>query len=427
MNKIVASVGLVALGASSVQAVHAQGMAAPESKPWSISATLRGFYDDNVSTVPDGPLKHSVWGFQISPSANLNWKSDQTSVVLGYVYSLKYYDHKPVNASARTEMTHTFNAGVKHSFSERMNLSAGDSFVIGQEPDILRSGNTFSTFQRTSGNNIRNYGTIEFNAQLTRLFGVDVGYGNSYYDYSDKGFTTVPSLSARLDRVEHKVHVDGTWLALPQTTALLGYQYGQTDYTGNEPIDPFGSGLLVSKDRNNRSHSGYVGVDQTFNPRLSGHLRVGVTDTSYYNDPNGSSDKVSPYVRASIRYDYAVESFGELGFTYDRNATDLIGVNTTTGTFALDEESAVLYGSITHRIIPNLYASVTGQFQDSTIHGGALDNMNERFYLLGLNVKYQFNHYLAAEVGYDYDKLDSEVAGRSFDRNRAYVGVTATY
>ena len=348
----------------------------------------------------------------------------RTSVLLGYVFSLKSYDHTPAGSTDRTDLTHTFNAGLEHNFSDRYRLSASDSFVIGQEPDTLRAGNTFSTFQRISGENIRNYGTIDFSAQLTRLFGVDVGYGNALYDYKDKltPVSAIPSLSGRLDRVEHKAHVDGTWLVLPQTTARLGYQYAQTDYTGSEPIDLFG---LVSKDRDNRSHSGYVGADHTFNPNLSAHVRVGVSDTDYYNDPNGSSDKISPYVRASLRYDYAIESYGEIGFTYDRNATDIIG-STGTG-FALDEESAVIFGSIRHRIIPNLYGSLTAQFQDSTINGGAFNNMTERFYLLGLNVKYQFNHYLAAEVGYDYDKLDSDVAGRGFDRNRAYVGVTATY
>src|SRR5262249_45623385 len=53
MKKIVASVGLVALGASGVQTAFAQDFSADNSKPWSISATLRGFYDDNVNTWPN--------------------------------------------------------------------------------------------------------------------------------------------------------------------------------------------------------------------------------------------------------------------------------------------------------------------------------------------------------------------------------------
>ena len=51
MKKIIASVGLVAAGAASVQAQYAPGLTSQEmTKPWSLSASLRGFYDDNYLT-----------------------------------------------------------------------------------------------------------------------------------------------------------------------------------------------------------------------------------------------------------------------------------------------------------------------------------------------------------------------------------------
>ena len=79
MKKIVASVGLVALGATGVQTASAQDITAPDnSKPWTISATLRGFYDDNVSSwpndipVPNG-FQRGSWGFEITPAGNGSW------------------------------------------------------------------------------------------------------------------------------------------------------------------------------------------------------------------------------------------------------------------------------------------------------------------------------------------------------------------
>ena len=52
------------------------------------------------------------------------------------------------------------------------------------------------------------------------------------------------------------------------------------------------------------------------------------------------------------------------------------------------------------------------------------------FYLVGLNLQYRFTPNFSAEVGYNYDKLDSGVnviyAG-SYDRNRVYFGVTGSY
>ena len=49
MKKIIASAGLVAVSAAGLQAA-APGLSPMEAaKPWSISATLRGFYDDNYT------------------------------------------------------------------------------------------------------------------------------------------------------------------------------------------------------------------------------------------------------------------------------------------------------------------------------------------------------------------------------------------
>ena len=63
----------------------------------------------------------------------------------------------------------------------------------------------------------------------------------------------------------------------------------------------------------------------------------------------------------------------------------------------------------------------------SVISGGVFNDVAERYYLVGLNVEYRFNPHLSAHVGYNYDKLDSDIFNRSFDRNRVYAGVTATY
>ena len=57
MKKIVASVSLVAIGASGLQAALLPGLTTESGKPWTLSATLRGFYDDNINTYPnDAPM-----------------------------------------------------------------------------------------------------------------------------------------------------------------------------------------------------------------------------------------------------------------------------------------------------------------------------------------------------------------------------------
>jgi outer membrane receptor for ferrienterochelin and colicin len=233
MKKIVASVGLVAIGASGLQSASAQALGAGDaSKPWSVSATLRGFYDDNTATLannitlPSGTHRDSI-GFEVSPSAALAWSVDQTTVTLGVLYSFKHYDDIPLNSTGHNDNSFTFNAGLSHAFNEQIAARVTDSFVIGQEPDLLRAGNAYATFQRVSGNNIRNYGVIGVDAQLSPEWGISAGYDNAFYDYKDRGqsfngLAVQPSLAGALNRIENRAHLEGNYQAMPETKLLVG-------------------------------------------------------------------------------------------------------------------------------------------------------------------------------------------------------------
>src|ERR1017187_7299750 len=98
MKKIVASISLVAVGAAGLQAALLPGLTTESGKPWTASATLRGFYDDNFNTAPnDVPIAHrDTFGFEVSPSIQFSFPMEQTSITFGYVYSFKDYENKPV-------------------------------------------------------------------------------------------------------------------------------------------------------------------------------------------------------------------------------------------------------------------------------------------------------------------------------------------
>src|SRR5262249_35357896 len=110
MKRIVASVGLVAVGASGVHAASVADMTTEGTKPWSVSATLRGFYDDNVNTVPKNQNPTEALGWEVSPALNLKWSGEQTTLVLGYVYSYLYYDVTPPGNADKNDQTHSFQA-----------------------------------------------------------------------------------------------------------------------------------------------------------------------------------------------------------------------------------------------------------------------------------------------------------------------------
>jgi hypothetical protein len=456
MNKIIASVGLVALGAANVQAQSV--ITAPATKWWNVQATVRGFYDDNINTTPDRkdqdtatPIaKVHAWGFEVSPKVGVAWGNDQTSITADYKYSFIWYDHRPLGNDQKYDQDHTFNVMLNHAFNERYAIHVHDSFVIGQQPDALRRDAAFYAPFRVSGDNKVNVGGIVFNAELTPLLGLELGYENAWFDYADQfgnpknvnqatGVIT-PSNSGLLDRIEQTPHLALQWHAMPETTASLGYRFQQINYTGNEPI----SGTIAvaanpavvtditakSDIRDNRGHTLYVGVDHKFNPEFYGSVEAGGTYYDYYNMHETSW---GPYARLSVTYVYMEDSSVQVGFQEGRSATDVFGQldATTVGDIVRDAETSVVFANLRQKIspVPHLYGNLLGTFQNSSFKGGGdqFNNKSEQFYEFGANLQYQFNPYISAMVGYDFDKLDSELPGRSYTRNKVYIGATASY
>jgi hypothetical protein len=406
MKRIVASVGVVALGAAVIQTSNAQPIGS--DKPWTISAALRGFYDDNVGTTSQNEI--DTFGFEISPSIGFRTGMDQTTFSLAYTYAYKYYDERPV-FSDHDDQTHTVLASLTHAFNERTSVAVRDSFVIGQEPDLDPS---YASFQRISGDNIRNYGSVKVDHQITPIIGMQAGYANSLFDY-DNDFS-----SSLLDRIEHKLHLEGRWSLANNSIVIAGYQFGSVCYTADMALP--GGGM--SSARNNNSHYGYVGLEHTFRPDLTGSIRGGARFTDYYNSPNDQSD-VTPYVLASLRYLYAQDSYFELGVSHDMYATDAYIPSATDIT--LDAETTRAYASVSHKITPDLTGSLTGSVQNNTFNGGARDGDSEQYYILNAALAYQFTPNLAGTLSYNYDHVESDVAGRGYDRNRVFLGAVFSY
>src|SRR5208282_432738 len=258
--------------------------------------------------------------------------------------------------------------------------------------------------------------------------------------------STAPDNQGLLNRVETTFHLDVRWEWHPETILLVGAQFVDVDYLANERIDGTVNGPtspipLFSRVRNNRGAYGYLGVDQTFRPDLTASLRAGGRYNDYYNDPTTQSDP-SPYVMATARYAYQMESYVEAGVSYDRATTDLFSVapNAAGGIASIttDAQDAALWVTLNHRITPKIYGNVIAQVQNSTYNGGTLNNDSDMYYLVGLTLEYRFTPNFSAQVGYNYDRLDAGGSvtqvvqnqtgnPRSFDRNRVYLGVTASY
>src|SRR4030095_13230941 len=93
MKHVFTSAGLLALGAVSLHAYDPEMTRQNTGHPWSISAAVRAFYDDNPTTSPD-KYANDTFGFEVTPSLHLTLPIEQTFVSLGYTYSLRWYEDR---------------------------------------------------------------------------------------------------------------------------------------------------------------------------------------------------------------------------------------------------------------------------------------------------------------------------------------------
>jgi hypothetical protein len=427
MRKFLVCAGLAVAGTTSLHAAYAPDLNPMETaKLWTVSGTLRGFYDDNYNTAAPGPNKRSSFGFEVSPSVGLNVPLQQTELGLRYTYGLYYYQDRDHLGQNAIDQTHQLDLWVDHAFTERWSAKVQDSLAVGQEPQLLNGG---GTLLRAQGDNFHNDGTIVVDTQWTRLLGTEISYENNLYDYQNSGGNFVtPSLAGLLNRLQHDIVLSVNWRLQPELLAFVGYQFEQVNYTGSESIGVSGPIIFNSNSRDSRSHIGYVGAQYTPLDNVTLAVNAGIQYADYYNPPAGapSTSQISPYAKLSGTYTYLPGSYVQLGFTQSRNATDVVAP-TASGKVTEDQETSLIYGSLNHQITARLAASLTGQIQYSTFNGGTFDGTSQTWYSMGLNLAYTINPHISTEIGYNFDDLTSKVPGQKYDRNRVYLGVTGTY
>lgn len=442
MNRFIKTAGLAALGMASVSVANAQDV-----KPWSVSAALRGFYDDNIYTYPGTDFSARTpeidsFGFEVSPSISYTFnRSQQTSFGVGYFYSLKWYEARDDD---EFDHVHQFNAKLSHAFNERFSLDLRESFAMAQEPQVIDNNPVIASPARSEGDNIRNIAGVLFSAELVERLSANLGYNNSYYNYEEDTADVVArqaaagvtvdglnSRSALLDRMEHQIRSELTYKFTPETTGVLGYQFEYRDFTSDDRVDlqtgivydPPASairpaGTVTGDARDAVQHFVYAGVRQAWGPQLVASLQGGVSYTRYERDAV-FGEEWGPYADGSLRWTYTEGSSIQLNATHRRSATDI--------PTAPDQEATSVTLSWTHLIFTKLTSVVVAQYQHADYEIVAGPSLTDNIFLGGANLTFQVNRNVGLELGYTYDRVDSDIAVRSFTRNRVFAGVRLTY
>ena len=127
-----------------------------------------------------------------------------------------------------------------------------------------------------------------------------------------------------------------------------------------------------------------------------------------------------------MTYTYLPGSYLQFGFTQDIASTDQVAPDSA-GQITQYAKDSVIYLDVNHRITPKLVASIIGRVQYSSFEGGAASSDDETDYGVGVNLSYTINQHFSVDAGYNYDDVETQIAGYQYERNRVYLGLTATY
>lgn len=441
MKKLFVSAGLVAIGTASLHAdVYAPDITTMNaSKMWSVSGSLRGFYDDNYTTSHSPSTgKKASWGAEFTPSLSLVLPLQQTELGFKYTYGLYYYADRSSQGQDPFDQSHQAAVWIDHAFTERWEAKVQDTFTASKEPQL--STTSTAVPYRATGDNLQNVATATVHTEWSALVNSDLGYQNTWYDYRQHGATTLTvgngagaTYAGLLNQDDHTIWLNLNYQYLPDLSFQVGDSFSLANYTGNEPIaqDPVTGNFYQSHDRDQLSDSLYIGGQFAFTENLSMSAQVGASIVDSYNLPSfdhgQSSSQVQPYATIAATYTYLPGDYAQIGFTQSSAPTDVSTVNGTTGQLTLYQESSVIYGSINHQITPYLVASVIGHYEYSYYVGGQFDGGTQNWYTLGLNLTYTVNMFLSVEAGYNFDYYVAGLAQPSYTRNVEYVGLTASF
>jgi hypothetical protein len=483
MKKIFVSTGLAAISAAGLQSVQADTSDIISPKAWSVSGTLRGFYDDNYNLAN---TKRGSWGAELSPSVSYNLPLQQTDMGVRVNYGLYYYDDRRQLLFLRKAFDQELQADIwlNHAFNERWKFNFTDTVAYGFNPLLAQPISAGGATFRVNGNNLSNHANMSLDTQWTKEFGTSLSYGNDFYDYENSGgplssitdpgvivasanpsiYSPIlppgaqngwrqinngsgPSLAGLLDRVEQNVGLSMSWTFSPETMILAGYTFSWSQYLGNEPVAVYNyfsrktlfapgtpplysytptSYVFNSNSRDGNSHNVYVGLNKQLTANLILAMTVGVAYSANDNNPFQHNVDISPTANVSLSYNYLPGSYVQLGLTQSQNSTDVVAP-ANNGSETYYQNTTVIYGDINHKITPKLSGTLIGRYQYSSFQGGSANSGADQEVNVGVNLTYTFSRHFSADLGYNFDDLLSDLTARGFSRNNVYLGVTASY
>ncbi len=397
-GSLVSKLGILAVGlalTSSTYAVYQPSQLPDPSRRWGATLSLQQGYDDNVNTSAD---KQGSATTSITPRLYLNFPLDQTFIGLRYSYSAMYYWDR---AGEGWDQSHIADILFSHRFSPRLTLNIDDSMRRGIEPELVDLGQ----ISRRESDYWFNSLTAGLTWNATRRWLLGLSQSWEHWSYDDQ------AIADDSDRNTLSTGVNSTYTLDPVSSIGLNFRYSTTLYEDAGPDDV----------RDSQTETVFLSYTRLFSPQLTMQIAGGAGFSQFGDD----HDDVSPYASASLAYTYAPDSTVSFNSTYSFVSSD-VGVYRSSDTLVLSLQAS-------HRLTRKCRVSVGADYINRNYQNPdptmvfTLSEQSEDAARARVAVSYAFTRWVSADFSYSYERIWSDIGGRSFDRNRVYGGLRFTF
>jgi hypothetical protein len=370
-------------------------------KFYTITASLRETYDDNIGTTNTDT--QTSYETTLSPSILVSFPSNEGTFTARYTFNIVYYASGAQDANSggaarnSIELSHEFIAQYNHNFSERFNLSVSELFRYFTEPSLDQS--TGTAFR--NGAYISNSLNGALSAQWTPLFGTSTTYANTVIDYEEA------DIAAAQNSVENTGSHSFSFSILPKISLSFGGIADNITYEDNL--------------RGYTSYTAFVGAQWEVLPSLSFSARGGGS----YTETVASQASLAPYAALSLNWILGERSSLSFSYSHEITPSDQIG--------AQGQSSDRFNASFNYRITPRLSTHLLGAFTNSTVPTALTTSRatavssQEYVYDVDTGLTYHYNKYFDFDTGVTLSSNSSQMSDRTYVRNEVYAGVRGTY
>jgi len=368
-------------GAVSASPVVLAGDAGEHRKIFTVTATLREEYDDNIFTARTGRV--SSWKTDVAPSVLVDIPMGASDFSARYTFGMNYYMDRQ---GGKLDLSHEFVAQFRHAFSDRFSLNLADQFRYSTEPNLLDSTGTLYRNGAYSTNTIN----AGFNGQWTPLFGSATSYSNTIVRYEDA------TQAIEQDSMENTGSQNFSFAVLPKINLVFGgivdsisydsLARGYTSYTGNGGVDWQG-GTIIETDQ--------------------------------------SGSQVSPYAALTLNWKFGARSTFAFNYVHTVVPTDVVAATAQIA----DRLSALFRYDISPSLTVHLEGTFThGDYDQSLlVSGSGLKGFSENDLGVSMGAAYHLNSHLDLEAGYIFSWVSSDLGFRDYMRDQIYLGIRGTY